>query len=575
MKFINFDREKCNHCYKCLRKCPSKAITILESHSEIVDEMCIKCGECQEVCPQGALTIISDIDRIKFAIERNKKTLVSIAPSFISAFNLKEAGQIVTALKLLGFDVVEETAIGAEVVSEYYKTFIENGKQKNLITTSCPSANYYVEQYYPELIQYMIPVVSPMLAHGKLMKHYYGMDSFMIFIGPCLAKKAEAEEAQHRDIVDSVMTFDELRCWFEEANIDIENLETSVFDHKSHQRGRAFPIGGGLLNKLVEEVAVNKYEIIRVDGVERCKDVLEALRHDAITNVCVEMNMCLGSCIDGPGMPKNKANYYERERRLKHYVKRTVNIWEDVDDLYASNLEIDYSKVFLDRKVHRVNATEDQIIEILKKMGKNSKADELNCNACGYYTCREKAQAVFEGMSDITMCLPYMREKAESIRNIIFENSPNVIVMLDEDLVVKEINPSGERIFNVRAKDIVGKPIIMIMDEAPFLKVLENENRMISQKVEYENYGVVMYQNIMYLESERIVMAILTDMTQEEKNRKELARVKETTINAAQEVINKQMRVAQEIASLLGETTAETKVILTKLKKITLGEAGE
>lgn len=575
MKFINFDREKCNHCYKCLRKCPSKAITILEEHSEIVDEMCIKCGECQEVCPQGALSIISDVDRVKFAIERNKKTLVSLAPSFIGAFDLVEAGQMVTALKQLGFDVVEETAIGAEVVSEYYKKFVEIGNQKNLITTSCPSANYYIEQYYPELIQYMMPVVSPMLAHGKLMKHYYGMDSFMVFIGPCLAKKAEAEEVQHRDLIDSVMTFEELKQWLKEENIDLKALEASSFDHQSYQRGRAFPIGGGLLNQLLEEVALNRYEIIRVDGVERCKDVLEALKQGAIQNVCVEMNMCLGSCIDGPGMPKDKPNYYERERKLKHYVRQTQNIWETETPLYDLQKEIDYSKIFLDRKVHRKKATDAEIEEILRSMGKNSLKDELNCNACGYLTCREKAQAVFEGMSHINMCLPYMREKAESLRNIIFENSPNVIIMMDRDLIVKEINPSGERIFNVQAKDIIGKPVIMIIDDAPFLTVLENKNTMLSQKVEYGNYGVVMYQNIMYLESENIVMAIMTDMTQEEHNRKELMRVRETTINAAQEVIDKQMRVAQEIASLLGETTAETKVILTKLKKITLGEAGE
>lgn len=576
MKFIHFDTEKCNHCYKCLRKCPSKAITILEDYAEIVDEMCIKCGECQEICPQNALTIISDIDRVKMAISSEKKVLVSLAPSFVGAFDLDDARQIVTGLKLLGFDVVEETAIGAEIVSDYYKKQIEKGDKKNLITTSCPSANYLIERYYPELVKYMMPVVSPMLAHGKIMKHHYGMDNYMVFIGPCLAKKAEAEEPEHRTLIDSVLTFEELSEWFSEDDIDLKKLDITDFDKASYHRGRAFPIGGGLINEEVKKAAKDKYEIIRVDGVDRCKDILDALKNEDITESCIEINVCMGSCVDGPGMPKNKDNYYVRERRVREYVEKEQDYWKVNAELFTKEQkEMDYRKLFIDRKVIRKEASESEITDILRKMGKFRPEDELNCNACGYLTCREKAQAVYEGMSDITMCLPYMRAKAESLRNIIFGRSPNVILMLDEELFVKEINPAGEELFNVQAEDLVGKPISMIIDDSDFAKVIESGKNIISEKKEFANYGAVIYQNIIYIEKEGIVLAILTDVTQEEKSRKELARVKETTINSAQEVIEKQMRVAQEIASLLGETTAETKVILTKLKNITLGEAGE
>lgn len=576
MKFIHFDTEKCNHCYKCLRKCPSKAITILEDYAEIVDEMCIKCGECQEICPQNALTIITDIDRVKMAIESEKKVLVSLAPSFVGAFDLRDARQMVTALKKLGFDVVEETAIGAEIVSDYYKMQIEKGTKKNLITTSCPSANYMIESYYPELVKYMMPVVSPMLAHGKMMKHHYGMENYMVFIGPCLAKKAEAEEPEHKTLIDSVLTFQELNEWLEIENIDLKDLELTEFDKNSYHRGRAFPIGGGLINEAIRKAAKGKYEIIRVDGVERCKDILDALKNNDITRSCVEINVCMGSCIDGPGMPKQKDNYYVREQRVKKYVEKENNYWETEIDLFTKEQkELDYRKLFIDRKVIRKEASDQEIKEIMAKMGKFRPEDELNCNACGYLTCREKAQAVYEGMSDITMCLPYMRAKAESLRNIIFGSSPNVILMLDTDFFVKEINPAGEDLFSIRAEEIIGKPISMLIDDSDFAKVIEGKKNIISEKKEFSNYGVVIYQNIIYLEKEGIILAILTDVTQEEKSRKELARVKETTINSAQEVIEKQMRVAQEIASLLGETTAETKVILTKLKNITLGEAGE
>jgi PAS domain S-box-containing protein len=398
----------------------------------------------------------------------------------------------------------------------------------------------------------------------------------MVFIGPCLAKKAEAEEPEHRTLIDSVLTFEELSEWFSEDNIDLKKLNITDFDKASYHRGRAFPIGGGLINEEVKKAAKDKYEIIRVDGVDRCKDILDALKNEDITKSCIEINVCMGSCVDGPGMPKNKDNYYVRERRVREYVEKEQDYWKVNAELFTKEQkEMDYRKLFIDRKVIRREASESEITAILRKMGKFRPEDELNCNACGYLTCREKAQAVYEGMSNITMCLPYMRAKAESLRNIIFGRSPNVILSLDEELFVKEINPAGEELFNVQAEDLVGKPISMIIDDSDFAKVIESGKNIISEKKEFANYGAVIYQNIIYIEKEGIVLAILTDVTQEEKSRKELARVKETTINSAQEVIEKQMRVAQEIASLLGETTAETKVILTKLKNITLGEAGE
>ncbi|MGF7057621.1 [Fe-Fe] hydrogenase large subunit C-terminal domain-containing protein [Brassicibacter mesophilus] len=574
MKFINFSREKCNNCYKCLRTCPSKAITILEEHAEIVDEMCISCGKCQVVCQKEALYIKSNIEQVKDAIQNDKKVIASIAPSFAGAFEMKDEHQIVTALKQLGFDVVEETAIGAEIVLDYYKEYAEEGSYDNLITTSCPSANYLVEKYYPSLTKYMIPIVSPMIAHGKLLKHKYGMDSYMVFIGPCLAKKVEAEDFQHNEIIDSVLTFEELDDWFKEEKIQLNELEPQIFDHTSYRRGSSFPLEGGFLINGSDEVQ-RKYEIIRVTGVDRCKEILECIENKSINRVCVELNVCEGSCIDGPGMPKDDTNYYKRENRVKNYVNKKRNFSNSGVEAEYVTERIDFSKSFFDRKANRRKASEEELQAILRKMGKYKPEDELNCNACGYVTCREKAESIFEGMSEINMCLPFMRAKAESLKNVIFDNSPNVIFLLDNELCVKEFNPSSERVFRVKADDIKGKPISKIINDEEFIKVMTTKESLIGQKVVYSKYGVVLIANILYLEKENVIMTIMTDVTLAEKNKEELARVKERTLDAAQEVIEKQMRVAQEIASLLGETTAETKVILTKLKGIALGEAGD
>lgn len=573
MKLIHFSREKCNDCYKCLRTCPSKAITILEDHAEIVDEMCIACGHCQVVCSTDALNIRSNIKVIKKAIESNKRVIVSIAPSYVGAFEMKEVGQMVTALKQLGFDIVEETAVGAEVVSDLYRKYIERSSHENIITTSCPSANVLIEKYYPSLVNYMIPIVSPMIAHGKMLKSIYGMDSYVVFIGPCMAKKLEAEDFQHDDVVDSVLTFRELDEWFKEENILLEKLKSEEFNTRSHKRGCSFPIGYGLGYNSLDKSIKSNYELIKVNGLDSCKEILDCIKNKNISGACIELNVCIGSCIDGPGMPSNKLNFFTREKRIKEYVKDKSHY--AVNDFIKTKDSIDFSKRFFDKKVDRKNASEEEIREILNKMWKHEAKDELNCNACGYRTCKEMAQSIYEGMSDMNMCLPFMRAKAESLRNVTFEHSPNIIFLVDGELLIKEFNPTAEKIFKINPEDVLGKPISILIEDNDFVKVKESKEKVIGKRVFYPEYDVVLIQNIIYLEKENVIMAIMIDVTDEEKNKEELATVKVKTINTAQEIIEKQMRVAQEIASLLGETTAETKVTLTKLKEIVLGEAGD
>ncbi|SDY77935.1 Iron only hydrogenase large subunit, C-terminal domain [Proteiniborus ethanoligenes] len=571
MKFINFSRENCNNCYRCLRTCPSKAITILEDHAEIVDDLCISCGKCQVVCQKDALHIKSSINQVKEAIQSNRRVIASLAPSFAGAFNMNDEHQIVTALKLLGFEMVEETAIGAEIVIDYYKKYYDEGKYANLITTSCPSVNNFIEKYYPPLTKYMIPVVSPMVAHGKLLKHSYGMDSVVVFIGPCLAKKMEAEEFQHSGIIDFVLTFEDLTDWLKEENIILKDLRPQPFNHVSYKRGSSFPTKGSLFEE--NGFIKNNYELMKINGVEGCREFLDCLINNNITGIFAELNICNSSCIDGPGMPKDNTNYFVRKDKIKKYVdKKKTYTQEEIEYNYSN---IDFSKRFFNRKAYRKTATEEELRGILAKMGKHKPEDELNCNACGYLSCREKAESVFEGMSDVNMCLPFMRAEAESLRNVIFENSPNIIFLLDEELCVKEFNPKSEKAFRVSAEAIKGKPISSIIDDNIFKNVVFKKDNLIGHKVIYSEYDLVLIVSTTYLEKEKILMVIMTDVTLAEKNKEQLVRVKEKTLNAAQEVIEKQMRVAQEIASLLGETTAETKVILTKLKDIALDGAGD
>ncbi len=575
MNLINFSKANCRNCYRCLRSCPVKAIQVKDEQANIIEDRCIACGHCLSACPQDARNIRSDIMQIKEAIKSGRTVIASLAPSFAGAFDMSDPGQLVAALKQLGVSIVEETAVGADIVTKHYKDYMAETDRTNLITTCCPSANYLIEKYHPSLIPYMIPVASPMLAHGRLLKHIHGSDTYVVFIGPCVAKKAEAFGMQYLGSIDAVLTFEELDQWLLEKSIDLMQLIPADFDRAPSMEGRQYPISGGVVRSLSREDSEQGYELLKVDGISKCLEVFQALETGQLKNVCVEVSICEGSCLGGPGMPKGKTNYYECYNRIREYAQDTKTTASGYSETGIVLDSINFSRFFYDKTIKGSPATEADLAKVLSGMGKLTPADELNCGACGYNSCREKAKAVLDGMAEMYMCLPYMRSKAESLTNVIFDQSPNIIMLIDEDLKVKEFNPTAESLFNISAQEAKDKPIGLLMDDSDFASVIATKQNIYKQKIKLPQYGLVFMMNLVYLEKQNHILAIMADITLDERHQEELARVKLNTLEAAQEVINKQMRVAQEIAGLLGETTAETKVILTKLKKIAVGETGD
>lgn len=575
MNLINFSKANCKNCYRCLRSCPVKAIQIKDEQANIIEDRCIACGHCLSACPQDARNIKSDIIQIKEAIKSGINVIASLAPSFAGAFDMSDPGQLAAALKRLGISIVEETAVGADIVTKQYKSYMAETGRTNLITTCCPSANYLIEKYHPSLIPYMIPIASPMLAHGRLLKHIHGSDTYVVFIGPCIAKKAEAFGMQYLGSIDAVLTFEELDQWFLEESLDLKQLVPVDFDHTASTEGRQYPISGGVVKSLSKEDNDQGYELLKVDGISKCMEVFQALEAGQLKNVCVEVSICEGSCLGGPGMPKGNKNYYECYSRVREYArarKASPSVCSGKDAVVDS---ISFSRSFYDKTIKASPAAEADLIKVLSGMGKLTPADELNCGACGYNSCREKAKAVLDGMAEMYMCLPYMRSKAESLTNVIFDQSPNIIMLIDEDLKVKEFNPTAERLFNICAQEAKDKPIGLLMDDSDFASVIKTGQNIYKQKIQLSQYSLVFMMNLIYLEKQSHILAIITDITLDERHQEELTKVKQNTLEAAQKVIIKQMRVAQEIAGLLGETTAETKVILTKLKEIVIGESGD
>lgn len=570
MSAMNFSKANCKNCYKCVNSCSVKAIKMFENQAEIVDDRCISCGHCLIVCPQNARSIISYRESVKNAILSGRNVVASIAPSFAGFFQQCHPEHLVAALKKLGFSRVEETSIGAGIVSKFYSKYINNKEFENLITTSCPSVNLLVEKYFPSLIKYLAPVVSPMAAHAKLIKKELGEDTFFVFIGPCISKINEAAREDSKE-VDAVLTFEELVEWIYEEKIDLLNIKPAAFDRVGGSKSSGYPIMGGVLNTINKNE--RKLKMIEVDGTDECIEIFKSIEKNDISGVCIEANVCKGGCIGGPYAAKDKTGFYNRMLKVKEYVEYKEKT-ENPEEIIIPE-GINFKRNFENKGIKRKMASDDEIREILEKMGKFEKSDELNCGGCGYNSCREHAQAVYEGMSEAEICLPNLRSKAESFSNVIFENTPNLLFILDKDLYIKEINPTALELLKLREDQVKGKLINKIFDDDYYTKVKNIKKDLIRHKLYIKRYDITVLLSIVYVPKQDIFIVIMINITKDEKNKEELLKVRENTVDAASEVIEKQMRVAQEIASLLGETTAETKLILTKLKKIALEDSGD
>jgi PAS domain S-box-containing protein len=571
MSIIQFKEANCKNCYKCIRSCPVKAITFVDDQARIVEEDCMLCGSCLAVCPQNAKFVKSEIDIVKNFLKKKEKVYVSLAPSYVSAFENADEGWVYAALKKLGFTHIEETAIGAVQVSKEYDRLIGERKMTNIITTACPSVALLVQKYYPELVGQLAPVVSPMIAHGKMLRETYGPRIRVVFIGPCLSKKGESREPVCDGVIDAAITFEELEAWLAEEGID-ENSELSEEMKGARElKARIYPAPGGIL-KTLESRGCKNYQCISVDGVDRCMKVLDSIKNDGLRGYFIEMNSCSGGCIAGPCMKQIKGGFLEARSRLIAYLKRGLR---EEKALYTEHVKVELRRAFFAAPRKEPTPSEEVIQGILHSIGKYSKDKELNCGACGYSSCRDKAAAVYHNRAQLHMCLPYMRERAESISNLIINTTPNAIFALNGKLFIQEANLAARRFFGTEKESLEGRSIYEVLECEYFQMVIDSGENIYDRKYYYEKCDMTVRQSVIYAPEQNVVVVILQDITEEEKQKQQMYSIREQNVELAQKVIEKQMRVAQEIASLLGETTAETKVALTKLKKSILSEMGE
>ena len=547
----------CQDCHRCVRSCPVKAIGIEAGHASVVLDKCILCGECVVECPQQAKQVENQIDIVKQALASGKKVAFSIAPSFVAAFTELSIGQLRTILKGFGACAVEETAVGAAAVSDVYASLLETTDYP-IISCCCPVVTRLVEKYYPDLTRNLAPVVSPMIAHGRILKQKLGQEVFVAFIGPCIAKIAEGRDTDVAGAIDAVLTFDHLQTWLSEMNIVDSDV---VEDHEALDvpgPSRFFPITGGILKSFTEHDETDT-DVITVHGIQNCMEVFECMSQWEISPRFVEALACEGGCIGGPGFPSPSGTPVRRAKVVE-FARQSADKLLDFS-ISSDNLLRHHTAT----PVISAEPSEIEIREILAKTAKFSKSDEKNCGACGYSTCREKAIAVWQGLAEVDMCIPYMKSKAESFSNMVIDNSLNAIIVVDESMVIQEFNPAAEKMFGHTADLVKGTNLARIIDCTDLLHAVRTQEKLVDRRVEYPERSIVTEQMILPIRDHNMVILIITDISEREKKERDLQKVKLETIDKAAEIINRQMHVAQEIAGLLGETTGETKAALLDL----------
>ena len=548
---------ECHDCYRCVRDCPVKAIKIENNHASVIPEKCISCGTCVKVCPANAKCVRGDLDKVKNLLIAQKDVYVSLAPSWRSVFE-NSAQKMIAILKRLGFKDVSETAIGAQEVSIHDAKVLNEMEKGLLISSACPVIVDYIRLYKPEYAKYITPVGSPAKTHARMLKNMYGNDIAVVFIGPCIGKKNEADEED--GLIDVSLTFEELKMWIADEIDDITEIKKEShfeFVPYSAHEGTLYPINGGM-NETIKKIGVKpQVQLMEICTIAAFERALENLDPDKLmVPVFVEALACESGCITGPCIASNNASISSISD-----VMYKVKVRDEIPKEPQTVVECDYSPKGITESKYSL----EDIQKTLKKIGKHTAEDELNCGGCGYSSCRELAIALLDGVAEPSMCISYMRKIAMRKAAAMLRCMPAAIVMVDNNMEIIEANDSfmkmftGEmyEIFKARPDGMAGAAIDRIVEFSDLFRTILKTGKELHK--EHYNVNDRLYDiNVFTIEPNEIVGAIITDVTQTETNREKIS-------EKAKEVISKNISIVQEIACLLGEHMVETETLLNSI----------
>lgn len=563
---IYTENNNCQDCYKCVRHCPVKAIRIADNCASVIDEYCIACGRCVEVCPVGAKRVRCDLDVAKLLIKGGRKVILSLAPSWVSCFPGVQAQAMIAGLKQLGFFVISETALGAEMVNRVTRAELVSAAPGITISSACPSIVELIRRHHPELHNLVSPLTSPLLAHAQYLKRYYGEEVHVVFAGPCIAKKRESDAYRHW--VDAAITFQELESWLEDEWI---NLQTPVdaeehFEPVEAVLGTRYPIDGGMIAGIKQGQSTEHIQFMAFSGLESAREVLTDLQKWKPTQaVFIEMLACAGGCINGPGCQKQGSMAMRHAEVMSSLSVKNRAIGKGKELVFPMNLNLDPLQPAITTR--RTSYSAEDIMESLRAVGKQTPKDELNCGGCGYERCHEFAIAMLNGLAERNMCVSYMRRVAHDKASVLLQRMPSGVMIVDEHLRVIECNFNMARMLGTETQMIFeanpGLSGADVVKLTPFHKmfdaVMASGKDILDREVRIN--GNFLKVSVFTVQAHKIVCAIVRDLYNPEVRNDEI-------VKRTRSIIKENLATVQKIAYLLGENASRTETTLNSILEI-------
>jgi iron only hydrogenase large subunit-like protein len=553
LDYIKTGKHECQDCNKCIRGCPVKAIRVRDNCAQVAPELCILCGDCTLTCPSNAKQVCDDLPSAKALINCKRAVIASLAPSFVAQYPAIRPAQLVRALKKLGFFAVSEAALGAQQVSASILSMMREEQNKIWISSACPAVVDFIRKYHPECLPHVCSVLSPLLAHCKLLRAHFGNDIAVVSIGPCIAEKKEAEE--HPELLDAALTFEDLDFWLAEKHIDLAEIVDSpddCFEPEQAQEGALFPIEGGMAPGLTGNHEIDNLDFMSVSGIPDVEQALkDILKWKPEHNIFFEMSACAGSCINGPKAAR-ATSVARRRYDVIQYAKPATE--------FPRRPSLAIAQDYPASPVARNEYGELQLRDALRTVGKYSAEDELNCGGCGYDTCRDFARALIPRNAERMMCAAYTRTLAQKKANALLQKMPSAVVIVDDDLNIIECNSNFVHLFAAEeepAKNFEGRALSAVMPFSYlFNRVLDSDEDIVGHDIRYQRG--ILTTSIFTIEPHAVMCGIFRDIS-------EPIVQKEQIIDRAREVIQKNLKTVQQIAYLLGENAADSEIILNSI----------
>ena len=564
---LQFKKVSCKNCYKCVRNCPVKAIRVHDHQARIIESQCIYCEKCILVCPQDAKEEQNMIPAIRSAMENKAQVIASLHPAYLARFGVTGINKIREAMKKLGFADVADAAEGASLMTAQYRALFPEQKELGvMISSACPVIVQLIKKHYPHLLGNLVQSASMMQFHANYLKKQYPK-ARIVYVSPCISVMSELREPGNE--VDYVITLEELAELLKKEGISVKEEEPE----RSAYRSREIALADGLTDLLGTVKGIRK---LSVSGMEQCREVLKELHPEDFENCFLEMYACSGGCVAGPSFQMKKGRYLADVFAVKN-AAFGKNFHEEAGDYELPEFELRRNFGYCPAQVQAEDeVSEEEIRDVLAEMGKFSPKDELNCGACGYNTCREKAIAIIQNKAEVAMCIPYMRARQESYSNKVFNAMPGLLVTVDYNLKIIQMNQAATKLFNVpKKRRLIGKPVSEIMDDYSLASILAFDRNLMQDEIYLEDQKCYLDRVMTNDKENKMILCIMKDITKERKHKDQIYHAQVEAARMADKLVEEQLKIVQQIAGLLGETAADTKVAVEKLKNTILLESEE